>query len=343
MYAGAAESLHRTAMDTGFEDAARADDLQREREASEELVSFRGVVDDDEEEGKDVKTDVKPMLKLSYKGTLSPSLPALTNPFKGFSIASRHLVLIIEPYPATHFPAPKSARARSTYSRSMSRATAVERETTGPSSATSFRGETPLVPNSRRGGTGSTRPTPTPFMNDRQTPIPNSRTGGRIQSTTPLFRDMTPMSAFGDAAPSRGPALFNDGEGSSDEEETQWRREVRQGSYAPWRGASVAAEGGDEAAPSSGRRRVTDSDDSDDIDDEDEGDDGEDDDDDAEVAQARRLMALSQRLQGNTEGRTGASGGGTAVDAGELGGGDEDDAYGEGDDGFGQDVGGADA
>jgi hypothetical protein len=160
-----------------------------------------------------------------------------------------------------------------------------------------------------------------------------------MQSATPLFRDMTPMSAFGDAAPpSRGGALFDDG-GSSDEEETEWRKRARQGSYAPWRGASVMG-GEDGAAPSSGRRRVADSDDSDDIDDLDEEGDS---DDDEEVVKAKRLMALSQRLQGNTEGRTGAAGGGTAVDAGELGGGDEDDAFGEGDDGFGEDVGGADA
>lgn len=149
------------------------------------------------------------------------------------------------------------------------------------------------------------------------------------------------MSAFGDAVPpSRSGALFDDG-GSSDEEEMEWRKRARQGSYAPWRGASVMG-GEDGAAPSSGRRRIADSDDdSDDIDDLDEGGDG--DSDDEEVGKARRLLALSQRLQGNTEGRAGALGSATAVDAGELGGGDEDDAFGEGHDGFGEDVGGADA
>jgi hypothetical protein len=68
MYAGASESLNRTSMDTGFEDPAGDGDVMREREGSEELVSFRAVVDDEEDEAKDVKSDVKPELRLSYKG-----------------------------------------------------------------------------------------------------------------------------------------------------------------------------------------------------------------------------------------------------------------------------------
>lgn len=80
MYAGAAESLQRTSMDTGFEDPAGEDDTLREREGSEELVSFRAVVDDDEDEAKDVKSDVKPELRLSYKGTSPPLFRNLLMP-----------------------------------------------------------------------------------------------------------------------------------------------------------------------------------------------------------------------------------------------------------------------
>lgn len=225
----------------------------------------------------------------------------------------------------------------------MSRATAVDRETTTTTGLEAWqRSETPLVPNSRRGGTGSVRPGGvTPFGGDTRS-VPNARSGGgRLASSTPLFRDMTPMSAFGDAPPSRGPALFD--EDSSDEEETAWRKRVRQGSYAPWRGASTAAGEAETSAAPLSRHRITESDDSDDLDDDDDADQASDDS-DAEVVQARRLMALSQRLQGNTEGRAGAAGAGAVgVDAGELGRGDEDDAYGEGDGGFGDDVGGADA
>lgn len=150
------------------------------------------------------------------------------------------------------------------------------------------------------------------------------------------------MSEFGDATRSTsGAGLFADDGSSEEEEEAEWRKRVRGSSYAPWRGASVL-DGAEQRVPVAGQRRpmVADSDDSDDIDDEEL----EDDDDAEEVAQARRLMALSQRLQGNTSGREGAVGssGALGVEAGELGGGDEDDAFGEGDNGFDEDIGGAD-
>jgi hypothetical protein len=63
MRAGAHESLSRTGMPTGFEDDARGDG----EGSDEELVTFRPV-EDEEEEGKDLKGDVKPSLRLSYKG-----------------------------------------------------------------------------------------------------------------------------------------------------------------------------------------------------------------------------------------------------------------------------------
>lgn len=154
---------------------------------------------------------------------------------------------------------------------------------------------------------------------------------------------MTPMSEFGDALRGTGGLFANDGS-SEEEEEAEWRKRVRGSSYAPWRGASVL-DGAEQRGPAgpmpSQRRMVTDSDDSDDID----AEDLEDDDDAEELAQARRLMALSQRLQGNTSGRAGAVGSSTTalgVEAGELGGGDDDDAFGEGGNGFDEDVGGAD-
>jgi hypothetical protein len=54
-------------MPTGFEDPS-IDSGEREQQGSdEELVTFRPV-EDEEVEGKDLKDDVKPSLRLSYKG-----------------------------------------------------------------------------------------------------------------------------------------------------------------------------------------------------------------------------------------------------------------------------------
>ncbi|KAJ9099930.1 hypothetical protein QFC21_003935 [Naganishia friedmannii] len=375
MYAGARESLGRTIMDTGFEDTGDglADGGGVDRDGSEELLTFRPVVDDQEEEKKDSKMDVKPSLRLSYKG---------------FSISSRHLVLIIEPYPPLTAAPKPSARARSTYaSRSMSRATDSRARGSMSTFAQGFERDetTRLIPNSRSGGTSTPSAfqsaTPAPSMraggSNGQTPIPNSRSGGRTGTAagtplpfrmsatparsarngaagTPLFRDMTPMSEFGggDAGNGDRAALFDDDrEGSSEEEDKEWRRRTRGSSYAPWRGTSVI--GGQETSRPTPTRNapVSDSDDSDSL----GGDDdlpSSDDEDAQEIAQARRLMALSQRLQENTSGRQGVgamSGAGRVVDAGELGGGiGDDDAFGDGDEGgegeFGRDdVGGADA
>ncbi|KAJ9126424.1 hypothetical protein QFC24_002165 [Naganishia onofrii] len=400
MYAGARESMGRTAMDTGYEDAGDGLAEGGEREGSEELLTFRPVVDDETEEKKDSKVDVKPQMKLSYKGVSIIGLetdirtadgrPSLS----GFSISSRHLVLIIEPYPPLTAAPKPSARARSTYaSRSMSRATESHARGSMSTFAQGFESErdqaTPLIPNSRSGGTSTpsvfqSAATPAPSMRSGgamgggQTPIPNSRSGGRTGSAaplpfrmsatpasarngaagTPLFRDMTPMSEFGgggdgESLRNGGRALFDDEEGSSEEEDKQWRRRTRGSSYAPWRGTSVI--GGQETSRPTAPARdapVSDSDESDSLGRDDDDLPSSDDEDAQEIAQARRLMALSQRLQENTSGREGAgamSGAGRVVDAGELGGGiGDDDAFGDGDEGgqgeFGRDdVGGADA
>lgn len=73
--AGASESLRRTSLDTGFTD--RTDDARAERETSEALLTFRAVQDEEdgeEGEGKDVKRDVKPLMRLSYQGPFAFSL-----------------------------------------------------------------------------------------------------------------------------------------------------------------------------------------------------------------------------------------------------------------------------
>lgn len=67
MRAGARESLGRTGMPTGFEDEMAG---RNEQGSDEELVTFRPV-DDEQEEEKDMKGDVKPSLRLSYKGESS--------------------------------------------------------------------------------------------------------------------------------------------------------------------------------------------------------------------------------------------------------------------------------
>ncbi|KAJ9118316.1 hypothetical protein QFC22_004227 [Naganishia vaughanmartiniae] len=231
---------------------------------------------------------------------------------------------------------------------------AFQSATPAPSMRTggSTSGQTP-IPNSRSGGrTGTAAGTPLPFRTSA-TPARSARNAAR---GTPLFRDMTPMSEFGgeDAPGNGGRALFDDDDddaGSSEEEDKEWRRRTRGSSYAPWRGTSVI--GGQETSRPAPTRDApaSDSDGSDSF----GGDDdlpSSDDEDAQEIAQARRLMALSQRLQENTSGREGVgamSGAGRVVDAGELGGGiGDDDAFGEGDEGgdgeFGRDdVGGADA
>ncbi|KAJ9090664.1 hypothetical protein QFC19_009526 [Naganishia cerealis] len=401
MYAGAHESLDRTTMDTGYEDIADGLPEAGEREASEELITFRPVNDEEDEEKKDTKMDVKPLMRMSYKGLFPITMVSATlagiqkliirlifPSRSGFSISSRHLVLIIEPYPALTAASKPSARARSTYaSRSMSRAT--ESRARG-SMSTIGQGlgreeMTPIIPNSRSGGTGSLSvfQSATPALPSmraggiaHQTPTPNSRSGGgtrgvgstpfRMSATparsarngaagTPLFRDMTPMSEFGggEAESTRNgdTALFGEEEGSSEEEDKEWRRRARGSSYAPWRGSSVI--GGQETSrpPPTRGAPASDSDDSDSL----AGYEdlpSSDDEDAQEIAQARRLMALSQRLQGNTSGREGIggmSGAGRVVDAGELGQGiGDDDTFGDGEgEGEGEygrdDVGGADA
>lgn len=64
-------------MPTGFEDPS-IDSGEREQQGSdEELVTFRPV-EDEEEEGKDLKGDVKPSLRLSYKGLSIPPRVMIT-------------------------------------------------------------------------------------------------------------------------------------------------------------------------------------------------------------------------------------------------------------------------
>ncbi len=189
------------------------------------------------------------------------------------------------------------------------------------------RSATPLVPNSRRGGTGtgSVAWSATPGISnaDRRsaTPlVPNSRAGGAgsgatpvlghmgppqaLRRPTPLFRDATPFSEAGDS-----PA----GDEDEDENEDQlWRKRARSASWAPWRGES--AEPG--AAGTPGRDR--------------------DDDDDEMLGEARGMLAMSQSLQDNTVGRAGS-----VALGGQVGDMDEGDEEGE-ESGVGDEVGGAD-
>ncbi|KAJ9118317.1 hypothetical protein QFC22_004228 [Naganishia vaughanmartiniae] len=74
MYAGARESIGRTTMDTGYEEAGDGLTEGGERDGSEELLTFRPVQDDEEEEKKDTKMDVKPSMRLSYKGVSPVSI-----------------------------------------------------------------------------------------------------------------------------------------------------------------------------------------------------------------------------------------------------------------------------
>ncbi len=174
---------------------------------------------------------------------------------------------------------------------------AYDRSSTIASAVGDSRSETPLVPNSRRGGTGSVAWSATPGIGVGDTMrgatpiVANSRSGGRgavsstpgpstpgfmgppsaVRRATPLFREATPFSEAGDE-----PGLEDD----EDDEETSWRRRARSSSWAPWRGESVDPERQDHQ---------------------------DDDDEDAvNMAEARGMLAMSQSLQTNTDQRAGS-------------------------------------
>lgn len=218
MELAARSAAHRTGLGTGLEDeqAREQDGVEEGAPGSprDNIIPFENEEDyadaddpeeDDEEE--DEKKDYKPVLKLSYTG---------------FTIHSRHLVLIVEPWPPIEQPQRSfSARPRSTFSRSMSRD--VRRNTRQSNSvfdsadrdgsaAAERRSETPLVPipNSRRGGTTVT-PAPGSSVglggSSRDgarrsiTPIANSRSGAAGSASRSRSRStlasMTPFERLG--------------------------------------------------------------------------------------------------------------------------------------------------
>lgn len=341
MREGAAVAGHRTDLGTGLEDPEdgfvdHADGRRRAGSTDpSEDTGLDGMGDVEEEDGK----EFKPVTRLSYAGervvsndTFTTSLYRTVTATIGFSISTRHLVLIIEPWPPMADLPKASSRSRSLYSRSMTR------DVSGRESTLNLgldnRGQTPLIPNSRTGGTSVTdRPTATPGLGGhggsrwsatpaasfgRGTPGPSSRTASalpsRLQSqtpgagraSTPLFREATP---FGD-------------DDDEEEEDDEWKEKAQNASWAPSRGGSEAPEG---FGFRSGLA-------------EDLGNAGDDDGDaDEDIQEARGMLAMSQRIQQGTSSRRS----GNYSAAGEVDGGDGDvgDAA---DDGVGDDGGGAD-
>jgi hypothetical protein len=342
MREGAAVAGHRTDLGTGLEDPEDGfvDHADGRRRAGSpdprEDTGLDGMGDVEEEDGK----EFKPVTRLSYAGERSVLQRRKTHvrPSSyrtaaiGFSISTRHLVLIIEPWPPMADLPKASSRSRSLYSRSMTR------DVSGRESTLNLgldnRSQTPLIPNSRRGGTSVTdRPTATPGLGGhggsrwsatpaasfgRGTPGPSSRnasalpsrlqsqTPGAGRASTPLFREATP---FGD-------------DDDEEEEDDEWKEKAQNASWAPSRGGSEAPEG---FGFKSGLA-------------EDLGNAGDDDGDaDEDIQEARGMLAMSQRIQQGTSSRRS----GNYSAAGEVDGGDGDvgDAA---DDGVGDDGGGAD-
>jgi hypothetical protein len=344
MREGAMGSTHRTGLGTGLDDPQAEDEETtagspgtREDEGMEDMA--------DMEVGEDGK-EYKPVTRLSYTGRYELFFSCAGYDqdrylsLLGFSISSRHLVLIVEPWPPLQNLPKSNSRSRSLYSRSMTRQTG--RESTIDIDNEPSRGETPLVPNSRRGGTSVLdRPTATPGPGGygrwsatpagsygRGTPGPSSRnaaaTGSmgppampsRLRSETPMARDgrsETPL--FRDATP------FGDDDDEAEDEDEEWKEKARASSWAPLRGGSEAPEGFgfrsglDDDLPG-GLMRM-------------------DEDVEEDVEEARGMMAMSQRIQDGSSARRGglyASGGQGDDGDGNLG----DEA----DEGVGDDVGG---
>jgi len=245
----------------------------------------------------------------------------------GFSISSRHLVLIIEPWPAMVDVPKVSSRSRSAYSRST-------RDFTGRQSTLDItqedRSETPLVPNSRRGGTSVLdRPTATPGPSGpgisrmsatpaasfgRGTPAGSNRNASAVPSrftpsfgrgATPLFREATPFSSYGD-------------DDQEEDDDDEWREKAQNASWAPTRGGSEMPEG-------FGFRSGL-------VDQIEPGGENDDDTQDEDVNEARGMLAMSQRIQeGTTSTRSGAFSIRGEVDGGDGDIGDDGDAGGGGD------------
>lgn len=241
MRTGAAESLSaRTILGSGLDDPSSMD-MGRTSPSPEPDAAypnpglltphdmFDGNADQDEEPD---EKEFKPVTRLSYTG---------------FSIASRHLVLIIEPWPPLteeQLPATSRRASRSTTAR-MTRASRSVRPTGEVDASFSSMGSvTPSIPHSRRGGTASVDDRGSLLRNRSETPlVANVRANSRNAAATPLFRDPTPLNqADGDGGEGEDDQLFYlpDEMGSEEEEEReqdeQWRRRVRETSWAPLRG-----------------------------------------------------------------------------------------------------------
>jgi len=222
------------------------------------------------------------------------------------------------------------SRSRSAYSRST-------RDVTGRQSTLDItqedRSQTPLVPNSRRGGTSVLdRPTATPGPSGfgtsrmsatpaasfgRGTPAGSNRNASAVPSrftsqtpsfgrgATPLFREATPFSSYGD-------------DDQEEEDDDDWREKAQTASWAPTRGGSEMPEG-------FGFRSGL-------ADQIDPGGENDDEDQDEDVNEARGMLAMSQRIQeGTTSRRSGAFSSRGEVDGGDGDIGDEGDAGAGGD------------